>query len=92
MDNESLLDMMNGSEDVKRMNVFRAELILIQERNIDWFQNRPGVFDWQEHDEIDNHIFITGDNSQQRISFFQDSELPGYIKKEIIEAADRSFL
>lgn len=89
----NLFDEIDDPEDVRRRNVFYQELLKIQDRYIDWFKSRPGLYDDQEHDELNNHLRggIDG-NYAKVIGFRPDSDLPNYIRKAVTEAADRCFL
>ena len=66
-------------------------LLQIEQRNINWFKNRPAIFDSQEYDTIGNHTFTEDDGDLLRFNFWKYSELPQNIKSECLLAYEKVF-
>jgi hypothetical protein len=63
---------------------FKDGLTKIQENNIDFFKSRPGKFEYQEHDELDNHVIIVEyENGKVGYLPHSDSDLPQNIIDQI---------
>lgn len=71
--------------------LFSNKLAEVEQRHIDWFKNRPALFDSQEYDSIKNHTFSEDDGETIRFSFWKYSELPESIKTECLLAFEEVY-
>ena len=76
---------------VSKKELFLQRLAEVESRHIDWFKNRPAIFDNQEHDSIANHTFSEGDSDSFSFNFWKHSELPETIKAECLLAFEDVF-
>jgi hypothetical protein len=58
MNEESIFDDIDDPEDLKRRKLFQSQLLIIEDKYIDWFKSRPAFFRDREHDEINMHVTI----------------------------------
>jgi hypothetical protein len=69
-----------------KKEIFTQRLHEVEQKNIEWFENRPAIFDYHEHDSIDNHTFSEVEGNSVRFNFWKHSELPEKIKSECLQA------
>jgi len=67
------------------------ELLEIENKYIEFFNNRPSKFEREDHDRLHNHWILYHDNTVVKFGFQDDSEVPEYIKAECHQAFKRIF-
>ena len=77
-------------------NLNKKELLLqklneVEQRNLDWFKQRPAVFDQLQHDSLRFHTFSEGEGDAVSLNFWKHSELPEKIKAECLKAYEEVF-
>jgi hypothetical protein len=70
----------------QQTEIFARRLLEVEQKNIEWFKNRPAVFDSHPHDSITYHTFSEMQGNSFRLIFWKYSELPEKIKTECIQA------
>lgn len=75
---------------IEKAKIFRKELELIDQKNIDFFKNKRSMIPGEEHDSIFNHCktYIGYDPVK---FFFTDDVVPAAIQKECFDAFERVF-
>ncbi|MGF7081463.1 hypothetical protein [Mucilaginibacter sp. UYCu711] len=74
-----------------QLEVFLGVLNLIEKKNIEWFKNRKGILDSQDHDLLINHLEIMKENHNVTFSFRSDSELPKDIREQCTKVYEAFF-
>lgn len=69
----------------KKDEALNKGLQAIEEKYKDFFKNRDGRFESDEHDKLQYHWMIISRGGQIRFHFTKDSDLPDHIRKECIE-------
>lgn len=75
---EKLLD----TEGHRRLKDFEEKLLLIEAKYIDFFKEREPTLSSEKHDKIHHHYRTWYVDGEITFKVKDDSELPGYVKKE----------
>ena len=74
-----------------KRELFLQKLNEVELKNIEWFMNRPSMFDHDVHDSIKNHTFSDMEGEAFNFNFWKYSELPEKIKAECLLAYEEIF-
>jgi hypothetical protein len=72
----------NNEKDRKRDEALNNGLKAIEEKYKDFFKERKGKYETDEHDKLEYHWIIITRGGQIKFSVNDDSGLPEYIRKE----------
>ena len=74
-----------SEKDRRKSEALNGAMKAIEEKHIDFFRNREGKFESDEHDKLQYHWMIINRCGQIRFHFTKESDLPDHIRKECIE-------
>jgi hypothetical protein len=75
----------NNEKDRKRDEAFNNGMKAIEEKHKDFFKDREGRRDTDEHDKLDYHWIIRTQHGHILFNFTKDSDLPDHIRKECLD-------
>ena len=87
----SLLDIFEDPNYILKRDAFHVDLNKIEEKYSYWFKDRPGIFEWQEHDKLGNHYTIYKNENAIHFFFGENTPVPQMIVDECQEAFAKHF-